>query len=145
MINFTIPGNPKALKRHRNFTRGSFHGNYDPSANDKRTFLDLSFNYRPDTPIIEPIKLQIEFYFDRPKSHFGTGKNKDIVKESAPIFHTTKPDTSNLIKFIEDAFNGVFWKDDSLICELHCRKYYSNKPRTVIIITILKNIPFVTE
>ncbi|MDD5013509.1 MAG: RusA family crossover junction endodeoxyribonuclease [Atribacterota bacterium] len=145
MIYFTIPGNPKALKRHRNFTRGSFHGNYDPSADDKRTFLDLAFSHKPDVPIHEPVRLQVEFYFSRPKSHFGTGKYKNMVKDNAPVFHTTKPDTSNLIKFIEDAFNGVFWKDDSLICELDCRKYYSNNPRTVITITKPKTISFGTE
>ena len=31
----------------------------------------------------------IRFYFDRPKSHYGTGRNEGIVRDSAPGYPVT--------------------------------------------------------
>ena len=38
-ITFTVPGNPKALKRHRTVQHGKFSRQYDPSEGDKADFL----------------------------------------------------------------------------------------------------------
>jgi len=46
------------------------------------------------------------------------------AKTSKLIQHTKRPDLSNLIKSIEDAFNGIIWKDDSQIIEIHARKIF---------------------
>jgi Holliday junction resolvase RusA-like endonuclease len=138
IINLEIPGNPKALKRHRHTNKDGVHRNYDPSADDKRTFLDLAFEKRPDKPLDCPIRLEVTFIFDRPKSHFGTGKNKDVLKPNAINYHIVTPDIDNLCKFIFDSFNGVFWRDDSLICTLLSEKVYSNNPRTIISIQTIE-------
>jgi Holliday junction resolvase RusA-like endonuclease len=139
LINLEIPGNPKALKRHRHTNKDGVHRNYDPSSDDKRTFLDLAFEHKPDKPIDEPISVGLHFYFERPKSHYGTGKNKDILKPNAPKWHTSAPDIDNLQKFCFDSFNGVFWKDDSIICQIVAQKIYSDNPRTEIIIHTIEN------
>lgn len=34
-----------------------------------------------------PIAVYIIFRFARPKSHYGTGRNADVIKESAPYYH----------------------------------------------------------
>jgi Holliday junction resolvase RusA-like endonuclease len=136
-ISFSIPGTPKALKRHRHSFKNNVHRNYDPSADDKRTFLDLAFEHKPEKPLDCPISIDVVFYFDRPKSHFGTGKNKDVLKQNAPTWHTTTPDIDNLSKFIFDSFNGVFWRDDSLICQEISQKLYSDNPSTLITINTL--------
>jgi len=62
--------------------------------------------------------MKLGFYFKRPKSHYGTGKNANRVKESAPMNHIQTPDLDNLVKFLSDAFNGTFYKDDSQINNL---------------------------
>jgi Holliday junction resolvase RusA-like endonuclease len=41
------------------------------------------------------------------------------------IFPTTKPDMSNYIKSIEDAFNGVLWHDDNATVDIHGTKRYA--------------------
>ena len=46
--------------------------------------------------------------------------------------HKSTPDLSNLIKFIEDAFNNFLWKDDSLIHTLQASKLWSDKDSIVI-------------
>ena len=41
-------------------------------------------------PFNEPVQVSIEFIMPRPKSHFGTGKNAEILKNNAPFFCTSK-------------------------------------------------------
>lgn len=47
-----------------------------------------------------------------------------------------KPDLSNLIKFTEDALNGILWQDDSLIVSICAVKRYSCQPKTIIEIVL---------
>jgi len=128
-ISFVVYGNPQALKRHRSFKSGI---HIDPSKGDKADFLTLAIEKKPQQPWRQPIALHVEFFFQRPKSHYGTGRNADKLKPSAPDYHTSTPDTDNLIKFVCDSLNGVFYKDDSYICSVKAVKYYDCTPRTVI-------------
>lgn len=133
-ITLTILGEPTAQKRHRHTSRGKFTRTYDPSASDKADFLSIVQNKAPQTPIDGPVKIEIFAYFSRPKSHFRTGKNSHILKDDAPKWHTARPDCDNLAKFIFDALNKVYWRDDSCICDQKVIKRYSDKPRTEIFI-----------
>ena len=112
---------PKAQKRHR-FARGHV---YDPSAKDKRELLKVMKKHSPAYPIDEPVSIEFEFGMKRPKSHFGTGKNANKLKPSAPEYHTKKPDVDNIIKLVFDALNGEFWTDDSVIDEIVARKVWA--------------------
>lgn len=136
-IEFTVPGNPVALKRHRSFQKGEFRGTYDPSKNDKADFLSLAMQHKPDVPFDEPLKVCMYFFFKRPKAHFRSGKNSMFLKDSAPLWHTGTPDIDNLIKFIGDSLNGVFWMDDKYVCEISAFKLYAANPR--ILIQIVKH------
>ena len=139
-ITFTVPGNPIALKRHRSFQRGDFKGTYDPSKGDKGDFLAKAMEHRPGTPLDEPLHVKLSFYFQRPKAHYRTGKFSGELKESAPTWHTGTPDADNLTKFVCDSFNKIFWRDDSIICQLVVIKMYSENPRVKIEITkIIQN------
>jgi len=123
-IKFEIPGNPQALKRHRTFRKGNFTGTYDPSKGDKTDFLAKAMAMKPEVPFDEPLSVTLTFVFGRPKSHFRTGKFSHFLKDNAPYWHTKTPDADNLAKFICDALNGSFWKDDSRICKLKVTKMY---------------------
>lgn len=131
-ISFSIMGSPKHQQRHRSSSRGKYVHIYDPSAKDKKDFLLQAKQYAPNSPILGDIKLSVWFCMKRPKIHHGTGKNKGVVKSSAPTYHTKKPDVDNLVKFVMDALNKAFWKDDSQVCSLIAVKLYDQKPRTVI-------------
>jgi Holliday junction resolvase RusA-like endonuclease len=65
--------------------------------------------------LTEPITMTYEFVFPRPRVHFGTGKNIDVLKSFAPKHHAIKPDLTKIIRSTEDALTGVIWKDDSQV------------------------------
>ena len=65
--------------------------------------------------LIGPISLTVTFLFSHPKGDFGSGKNAGVLKCSAPILHIKRPDATKLLRCLEDALNGVIWKDDSQI------------------------------
>jgi Holliday junction resolvase RusA-like endonuclease len=132
-----IAGEPKAQKRHRTVRMGSFNRNYDPSAADKGDFLSQVRKAAPEILILGAVKVDINFMFSRPKSHYGTGKKANVLKPNAPTHHTTKPDRDNLDKMCLDAMSKVFWKDDSQVCQGTLSKTYSEKPGIEITITEL--------
>jgi Holliday junction resolvase RusA-like endonuclease len=137
MINLTILGEPKAQKRHRHVRMGNAVRQYDPSASDKGDFLSIVQSNAPKEPLAVPLAVAIRFYFTRPKSHFRTGKNSHVMKDTAPLWHTSKPDVDNMAKFLMDSLNKIYWKDDSYIADCWITKQYDDKPRTEIEITLL--------
>lgn len=72
-----------------------------------------------------PYHVDIEFLFDRPKSHYGTGRNQYTLKDSAPVFHTSKPDGDKLVRAVFDALvMGKIVDDDCLIASHKATKRY---------------------
>lgn len=138
IITFTVLGEPKAQKRHRS-TRFGEKGlrNYDPSASDKQDFKWMAYKHRPEIPLDRPLRVDINFFFTRPKMHFRTGKNSHILKDTAPDWHIGKPDRDNLDKGVLDSLKGVFWRDDSIVCAGEIQKKYSDNPRVEVTITLL--------
>ncbi len=125
-----IPGKPKAQMRHK-FGRGFV---YDPSKKDKANFFLIAKQFAPKQPLEGDICLKARFYMPRPKNHYRGGKFAGILKDTAPMLHTVRPDIDNLLKFIMDALNieGVFYGDDSIICQIYAEKIYDENPRTEI-------------
>jgi Holliday junction resolvase RusA-like endonuclease len=122
---FIVPKTPKALKRHR-MTRGGRV--YDPSAQDKKEWMEYAKDFCPTVPLQNELEIELEFLLPRPKSHFCTGKNRGILKSSAPKHHLSTPDLDNLVKFVLDAMNGYFYRDDSQIVSIRCSKMFVSSP-----------------
>lgn len=80
------------------------------------------------------LKLQVTFYVKIPKSY--SKKQRKAIEEGL-LLPNKKPDLSNYIKILEDALNGICYKDDSQIVEIHAQKQYSDNPRTEFSITTL--------
>jgi Holliday junction resolvase RusA-like endonuclease len=145
MLSFKVAGKPQALKRHRTFRMGDKNINVDPSKGDKADFLTMALQHQPSTPIDFPVKVTILCYFQRPKSHYGTGKNSKVLKLKAPVWHTSVPDADNLGKFVCDSLNGIFWKDDSFVSSLLVVKLYSDDPSVYVSVERLRIEEFVKE
>jgi len=137
MLTFTILGDPIAQKRPR-FVRGS-HA-FSPQQKDKDDLRVIIQEKAPQKPILAPVGIKIAFYFPRPKSHFGTGKNSGKLKASAPRYHTGRKDLDNLYKFYTDAMNGIIYKDDGQIVHADLEKNWTDgTPKTLIEIIPLTN------
>jgi Holliday junction resolvase RusA-like endonuclease len=118
----TIPFEPVSLKRHRHRLAG---GTYDPSKKEKDNFVSL-IDDMPSEKMMNPIKCSLNFYCKRPKSHYKTGKNSHILKETSPKYNTNNKDLDNMVKFVLDALNGKLYVDDCQIVEINCKKLYSD-------------------
>src|SRR5690349_6109042 len=73
-----------------------------------------------------PVWLEATFCFQRPRSHYGTGRNAGTVKPSAPgQYHAQKPDGDKLTRALFDALTvaGVV-RDDSLIASCQWVKWW---------------------
>ena len=71
------------------------------------------------------VRVGLVFVFSRPKGHWGTGRNADKLKPSAPEQHTTKPDADKLARAVLDGLTRVAWVDDAQVCELRAVKRYA--------------------
>ena len=73
------------------------------------------------------------FLFSRPKSHFGTGKNANKLKQKAPEFVTSSAtgDIDKLCRSTLDGLSakagGTVIKDDSLVVSLKAIKKYAKE------------------
>lgn len=128
-LEFTIPGDPVGKGRPR-FTRTGF------AYTDKRTasfenLVRLAFTEKyPDAvPSELPVSLSIIARHTVPKSW---PKKRRIAALCEQLFKTSKPDLDNIIKSVSDGLNGVAFKDDSQIYELHARKSYAETPSTTV-------------
>ena len=148
-IFFAVQGEPKAQPRPRAFARkmGSawVARVYDAAtAEGWKSLIALAARpHRPRAPIVGPVRVDLCFYFARPKSHFRTGKLSGVLRDDAPKFHTQKPDRDNLEKAVLDALTqvGGFWKDDSQVCAGSVSKRYGIPCGMLVIIKDFEGQP----
>ncbi len=84
-------------------------------------------------PVVGPLHLYVRFFFNRPKSHYGSGRNAFTLKPSAPQHHTSKPDADKLLRAIGDAVTGTVVRDDSQFAIVSAEKLYG-RPRAHIMV-----------
>ncbi len=106
-ISFTIPGEPRVQKRHRD--RGRGRGKYDPSAKDKESFLVQAMaQCRPDEPLEGPLYIIIA------------------------CFGKVPGDWDNYGKFVSDALAGIYYINDKQIRLATIALWESGNPRTEV-------------
>lgn len=84
------------------------------------------------------IRLDITCFFVRPAS----------VSERRRPLHTVKPDTSKLLRAIEDALTKILWRDDAQVVAVSIGKYYApvtEPAHTVIRATEIVPVPLVVH
>jgi Holliday junction resolvase RusA-like endonuclease len=85
--------------------------------------------------IVNPISLTIRATFEPPTS--WSKKKRLLALEGK--YRAKKPDSSNIIKGVEDALNGVAYKDDNQVVILHIEKWYGEEDSVEIEIVELNN------
>ncbi len=126
-ISFFVEGDPKGQPRARACIRGKHAGVYDPGTADAwKMAVAEAWRHKvaPEnaprlTPFDTAVSLRLAFCFRRPKSHYCSGKNSDILRDRAPRIHTAKPDLDNLAKAVMDVLTRLgAWTDDAIVCRL---------------------------
>lgn len=92
---------------------------YQAAAGDRKGFFND-----------EPVSVVINVFYDIPKS---TPKKKLPQILRSELLPTKKPDTDNIAKIICDALNGIAYKDDAQIVELHVYKWYTTREARVTV------------
>lgn len=132
--NFFIPLIPTSQGRPRAVAFGK-HARVYKDSKSRRYEDNLAAILLSHKPTKAPrgvgVKLSLTFYMPRPAAHYGTKGLKDRFRMCC---HTSKPDTTNLVKAFEDSANGILWTDDSQVSVLSASKAYAtdNEPGTMI-------------
>jgi Holliday junction resolvase RusA-like endonuclease len=139
-ISFTVPGVPAPQGSKVRTKWGVREDN--PATRPWRTSVawEATAAMQEVDPLVGPLFLDVTFCFPRPKSHFGTGKNADVLKDNAPIYHVAKPDCDKLVRAIGDSLTGIVYRDDSQLAAVIAKKLYGS-PRAVIKIHSLASPP----
>ena len=135
-LKFEIPGSPIGQGRPKFSTINGHAVAYDPekSRNYKAYVKMLAAQAMKDsgfTMIEGPCCLDINAYFEVPKSKSKKFKERALLGLERP---TKKPDIDNIVKALQDALNGLAYKDDSSIVFLSVAKCYSEVPRVEVVL-----------
>lgn len=95
-----------------------------------------------ERPLMEgSLVMELCFYRARPKGHFGSGRNSEQLKPSAPRFPAVKPDVLKLARAVEDALEGIVYRNDAQICEERIGKRYGTPERVTVMVRSFEGKP----
>ena len=125
-LKFEVPGSPIGQGRPKFSTINGHAKAYDPEkSRNYKAYVKLlatqAMREQGFTMIEGPCCLDILAFFEVPKSKSKKFKERALMGIERP---TKKPDLSNIVKGIEDALNGLVYRDDSSLVYLSCTKYY---------------------
>ena len=129
VLSFAVRGVPGAQGSKRHVGRGIMRESSKKVAPWRSDVRDAALAAMPDDwqPLTGPVTVDVTFYFPRPRSHYGTGRNGDTLKPSAPTHPTSRAhgDIDKLVRSTLDALvrAGVM-HDDSLVADLiACKRW----------------------
>lgn len=129
MIDFNIPGEPKAKQRARTTKTG--HAYTPQQTVNYENWVKACFLEEPRKKLEGAIKANITAYFSVPKSDKGK-KREDKLNNVIPCIK--RPDLDNIAKIVLDALNGLAYDDDKQVTDLKIAKRYSIQPRVEVIL-----------
>jgi Holliday junction resolvase RusA-like endonuclease len=139
-VTFTVPGEPVAKARARVFFNKRADRVMAITPTKTATFEQYVKLIAADyftTPFLCPLVMTVTVFKGTPKS---LSKKLKVQAEEGILRPTTKPDCSNFLKSVEDALNGIAYRDDSQLVSVHVHKFYSDTPRTVVCIEGLAEV-----
>lgn len=126
-----IPGDAVPQGRPRVVRIGGRTIAYDPPKSKayKARVRQYAARNAPKEPLEGAVTLGVQIFRSVPKSW---SKKKHEAAYAGLIWPTTKPDVSNIVKGIEDALNGIWYKDDSQIVHEYSMKQYAREPGVIV-------------
>lgn len=126
LIRFFVEGEPKGQPRPRAFAFNGRARVFDPgTAENWKSCVAVAAKAAGLRSAITgaPVAVTLDFYFRRPKSHYGAKGLRSV----APQSHIGKPDVDNLAKAVLDALSHIgVWHDDSQVDSLTVMKRWTD-------------------
>lgn len=129
-IRFTVYGKPAQMGSKKGFVVKGRAVLVDDNSKQRKNWANAvasdAYIAMSGGPIItNPVTVCMDFYFQRPKSHYRSGKNSHRLKDSAPLIHFQTPDIDKLTRCAFDAMTGIVYRDDALIWEQRSTRYWT--------------------
>ena len=127
---FTIPGDPVTQGSMTFYGRGKVA--YPPKLIAWRT-VAVPVIYKPRwRPVSTPCDVHVIALFKRPPSHYGTGRNRGVLRADAPLI--PKLDVDKTARAVCDVLTiAGFWADDWLAWRVSISKFWTDQaPETQI-------------
>lgn len=90
----------------------------------KKAVAAAALEVKPAELLEGPLMLRLSFVFERPKGHYGRGRNAGVLLPSAPREPSVRPDLTKLTRAVEDALTKVIWADDAQVTRQILSKSY---------------------
>jgi Holliday junction resolvase RusA-like endonuclease len=97
----------------------------------RRVAANARIAMRGQSPWTGAIELTVTVCRPRPKAHYNSG---GWLKDWAPDYPITEPDTLKQVRAIEDACTGIVWLNDSQITEHLLQKMFCSTAKVLITI-----------
>ena len=132
--NFIVYTNPVGKGRPKFRRVGNFVSTYTPKktvTQEQEIAKVAKAAMGNEEPLETPLTVCIYFRMPIPKSY-----SKKLTKDCLDGFerHLKKPDLDNMAKLVLDSLNGIVYKDDSQIVNLHLRKVYAETPAIEVLV-----------
>lgn len=97
----------------------------------------------PDWNSALPISVTATFRFPRPQGHYGTGRNSDNLKPSAPTYHAVKPDLDKTARALGDSIeaSGLARGDQQITSWNIAKRYCVNDESPGVLLTLITLTP----
>ena len=131
-IEFVVYGKPAQMGSKKAFVRGGRAIITDDNSEKRKQWANAVSSVAAEVMrgrdlISSPVQLRALFYFRRPNSHYGSGRNATTLKSSAPELHSQTPDLDKLIRCLGDALTGIVFRDDALIWSMVISRHWTEK------------------
>lgn len=137
----TVFGNPEPAGSKRGFYRAGLGVRVvdaNPKSREWKNLVAQEAGKIAAGLLVGPLLLHATFYRPRPASHFGSGRNAQVIKSSAPAYPMTRPDATKLLRAVEDALSGVWYRDDAQIVRQFVAKEWGQPARVVVRVEQIK-------
>lgn len=135
MVNIVVPGTPISKGRPKFRRIGNFVSTYSPKKTmdyEKIVSNAAKIAMGQQEPLETPLSLYLYISMPIPESY---SKKRRVDCLTGSEQHTKRPDIDNIYKLIGDSLNGIVYKDDSQIVNLHVRKLYAESAQVEILVS----------
>jgi Holliday junction resolvase RusA-like endonuclease len=128
-VSFSVPGPPVGKGRPRFARRGNHIATYTPektASYENLVKVKAQEAMSGEPPFETSAVLYASLFVVPPASWSKKKREKALMWDIDP---TSKPDIDNVLKCLCDSMNGIVFRDDKQVCEVHICKRYDNAAR----------------